>query len=253
MTIYGIADSVLSQDWGPSSINYRRFGITLNNGYWHNGKDLSGPVGTPIYAWEDGSTYQGYELGGFGNYVVFSARGWKVWLGHLSRYGKSGQVKKGDIIGYRGNSGNSTGPHTHVETHPPNQDRKNGALGAVNPDQYFNSIPGVQSGQGNDMYGDPPASAKDWNEAAIRNRIRWITGVEHSDADIEKYHSGKSEARIDDEFYASKEYEIQVNNLYKLVNGTGITPQDLAAKRAARVPYIQLEHELLEAVVKAKK
>lgn len=142
--IYGIPDSTISQGFGNSQFNYRPYGITRNNGYFHDGDDLAGPAGSPIPAKEGGSVMHLKEmdargnLTGFGNYAVFTSdSGYVVIYAHLSRFGKSGRVNAGDVIGYRGTTGNSTGNHTHVTVYPPNRDYNNGVKGAIPPIEYF--------------------------------------------------------------------------------------------------------------------
>lgn len=138
--IYGIKDSVISQGFGNSRFYYGNYGITRNKGYFHDGDDVAGPAGTPIPAFkEGGSIYQGVEPGGYGNFIVHTTdSGHEIVYGHLSKFGKGGKVNKGDIIGYRGTTGNSTGNHAHVTVYPPKRDYNNGVKGAIPPSEYFN-------------------------------------------------------------------------------------------------------------------
>ncbi|NCI48631.1 M23 family metallopeptidase [Sediminibacterium roseum] len=101
----------------------------------HLGLDFTAPMGTPIYASADGRvTDAGFNTGGFGNRVVIShGNGYETLYGHMvkvkARVGET--VKRGEVIGYVGNSGKSTGPHCHYEVH------KNGV--PVDPIYYFYS------------------------------------------------------------------------------------------------------------------
>ena len=85
------------------------------------GLDFSAPMGTPIYATADGRVKDaGYHTGGFGNRVVVShGFGYETLYGHMvrikARVGET--VKRGEVIGYVGNSGKSTAPHCHYEVH----------------------------------------------------------------------------------------------------------------------------------------
>ncbi len=84
---------------------------------FHFGIDFGGKIGTPVVATADGIVeFAGYESG-YGNFVKISHNfGFKTLYAHmLDRLKvKRGEfVKKGDIIGYLGNSGLSTGPHLH--------------------------------------------------------------------------------------------------------------------------------------------
>jgi len=86
---------------------------------FHPGLDFSAPQGTPIYATADGVVRTAGNLGnGYGNHVVIShGYSYSTLYGHMYRIkAKKGQrVKRGEIIGYVGNSGKSTGAHLHYE------------------------------------------------------------------------------------------------------------------------------------------
>lgn len=87
----------------------------------HAGIDFTAPQGTPIYATADGVVTIGGNTGdGFGNHVVIShGYGYETLYGHMVRTkAKRGQqVKRGEIIGWVGSTGKSTGPHCHYEVH----------------------------------------------------------------------------------------------------------------------------------------
>lgn len=87
----------------------------------HAGLDFSAPQGTPIYATADGRIkIAGYSDGGYGNHVVIShGYGYETLYGHMVRIkAKRGQsVKRGEVIGYVGSTGKSTGSHLHYEVH----------------------------------------------------------------------------------------------------------------------------------------
>ncbi|MDY2998873.1 MAG: peptidoglycan DD-metalloendopeptidase family protein [Campylobacter hyointestinalis] len=92
----------------------------LNKKEFHQGVDLRADIGTPIYAPADGVIeFAGYNNGGFGYLVIIEHNfGFKTRFAHMSRKDvvKEGEfVKKGDLIGYSGNTGLSTGPHLHYE------------------------------------------------------------------------------------------------------------------------------------------
>lgn len=90
----------------------------------HAGLDFAAPQGTPIYATADGSIkVAGMSDGGYGNHVVVNhGYGYETLYGHMVRIKARGgqKVKRGEIIGYVGSTGKSTGPHCHYEV------RKNG-------------------------------------------------------------------------------------------------------------------------------
>jgi murein DD-endopeptidase MepM/ murein hydrolase activator NlpD len=85
----------------------------------HAGIDLAGPYGTPIYATADGTVERaGWNSGGYGNLIeVNHGRGIETRYGHLSRIliRAGAQVKRGQLIGYMGSTGRSTGSHLHYE------------------------------------------------------------------------------------------------------------------------------------------
>ena len=87
----------------------------------HAGLDFSAPQGTPIYATADGRIkIAGYSDGGYGNHVVINhGYGYETLYGHMVRIkAKRGQsVKRGEVIGYVGSTGKSTGSHLHYEVH----------------------------------------------------------------------------------------------------------------------------------------
>lgn len=88
---------------------------------FHAGLDFTAPVGTPIYATADGLvTEAGYNSGGYGNRVVINhGYGYETLYAHMYRIKtRRGQkVRRGEVIGYVGSTGKSTGPHCHYEVH----------------------------------------------------------------------------------------------------------------------------------------
>jgi len=86
----------------------------------HNGIDISAPVGTPVRATADGIVTKAMYYSGYGRYVLISHYGKiETAYAHLSRIVvRRGQyVKKGQIIAYSGNSGQTTAAHVHYEVH----------------------------------------------------------------------------------------------------------------------------------------
>lgn len=116
----------ITQRYGANPGAYAAYGLP-----YHMGVDFACPVGTPIYAVADGITENGDQgNAGFGRYVcLHMTNGWHVYTGHLSKYASIGsRVKAGDVIGWSGNTGNSTGPHMHFEIRPDGT-----RLGAIDP------------------------------------------------------------------------------------------------------------------------
>lgn len=85
---------------------------------WHPGIDIAVDYGTPVYASAAGYVQQAGWYGGYGKYIRLGHDfGYETAYGHMSRLAVSAGsfVKKGDIIGYVGSTGYSTGPHLHFE------------------------------------------------------------------------------------------------------------------------------------------
>jgi len=114
----------------PNGSPVKYMGITSKFGYrihptlhtreFHRGTDLKARMNTPIYATADGIVeWAGYhKRSGYGNLIILQHNyGFRTYFGHLNKIViKSTQfVKKGDLIGYSGNSGLSNGPHLHYE------------------------------------------------------------------------------------------------------------------------------------------
>ena len=96
----------------------------------HKGIDFAAPRGTPIYAAGDGTIDFIGRRGGYGNFIRIRHNGtYKTAYGHMYKFAdgmsKGTHVKQGEVIGYVGSTGRSTGPHLHYEV------IKNGT--AVNP------------------------------------------------------------------------------------------------------------------------
>ncbi len=99
----------------------------------HAGLDFAAPQGTPIYATANGRIkIAGNSSGGYGVHVVIDhGYGYETLYGHMVRVkSRAGQhVTRGEIIGYVGTTGKSTGPHCHYEV------RKNG--NKIDPIYFF--------------------------------------------------------------------------------------------------------------------
>jgi len=88
----------------------------------HKGVDFAAARGTPIMAAGDGVVERAGPYGTFGNYVrIRHAQGYKTAYAHMNAVKKGVRtgvrVRQGDIIGYVGSTGRSTGPHLHYEVH----------------------------------------------------------------------------------------------------------------------------------------
>jgi murein DD-endopeptidase MepM/ murein hydrolase activator NlpD len=99
-----------------------RFGMA--GGLWssnHTGLDFAAPTGTPINAVANGTITKTGYAGAYGNQTVETLEdGTEIWYCHQNGFNvQVGQhVLPGQVIGYIGSTGNSTGPHLHLEVRP---------------------------------------------------------------------------------------------------------------------------------------
>jgi murein DD-endopeptidase MepM/ murein hydrolase activator NlpD len=121
--LWPIPHATVSQGFGPTGYAFEA--AYAGFPHFHTGIDLAVPLGTPVFAAADGvvvlarpMTDIAGTLVGYGNYVIIEHdAGLKTLYGHLLAIGvKEGeQVKRGQLVGLVGSTGNSTGPHTHFE------------------------------------------------------------------------------------------------------------------------------------------
>jgi len=105
-------------------------------GAFHTGVDVSADYGAPVHATGDGIITIAENHAGYGRLVVIDhGFGITTWYAHLSSFSAiaGARVKRGEVVGYTGISGRSTGPHVHYEV------RVNNA--PVNPWRYMRSTP----------------------------------------------------------------------------------------------------------------
>ncbi len=168
-----------SSSWLPWKNILQTFGHytggLMFNGGRHYGIDFGMPTGTPIKALTSGKISQaGWVNGGGGNQVTLDEPGgkWFQWYMHMKNGGvkvKKGQkVQAGDILGYSGNTGNSTTPHLHIQRmkgYPSNAT-------AVDPMPWLKSLKGGGS-----------KSASKWRSDIVR--AGKAMGVKLSSGDIQ--------------------------------------------------------------------
>ncbi|MEJ2457451.1 MAG: M23 family metallopeptidase [Novosphingobium sp.] len=114
----------------------------------HKGVDLAAPVGTPVYAPADGVVSRASWFSSYGLFISLEHGGeMETRYGHLSRLNvaEGQRVHKGDVIGFVGTTGRSTGPHLHYEV------RVDGK--AVNPVSYMQSTAGMAVAEANEAKG----------------------------------------------------------------------------------------------------
>ena len=118
-----------------SRYGFRKDPITRQRAF-HNGVDISAPKGTPVHAAADGIVTRSDRLGSLGR-AVYVAHGYDLATryGHLSEstVEEGQEVKRGDVIGYVGNTGRATGYHLHYEVRQGNK--------ALNPVGYMLDLP----------------------------------------------------------------------------------------------------------------
>lgn len=107
----------------PTSNFQLTSGFGASGSMWssnHTGQDFAAPSGTPVKAVHSGTVKEAGWAGSYGYRIVLELDdGTEVWYSHLSSMTKtSGKVTTGDTIGRVGSTGNSSGPHLHLEVRP---------------------------------------------------------------------------------------------------------------------------------------
>jgi hypothetical protein len=167
-----------TQEFGESAVDYAQFGLA-----GHHGRDLAANVGTPVYAAESGVVEKSANgitdkyTGRFAAGETITINGsYETWYMHLSQRlvspGRS--VSEGQLIGYSGNTGFTTGPHLHFGTRPLNPNTNNGYRGFVDPRGVVNKVNAPTVG-GSEMFN----SIEEVREAYIQMR-----GVVGTDAEM---------------------------------------------------------------------
>jgi hypothetical protein len=110
-----------------------RFHPILKENVFHEGIDLANMVGTPVYATAEGIVEFAGNRDNYGRVIILKHTEYacETIYGHLHQFNvtKNQVVKRGELIGYMGNSGRSTGPHLHYEVRAQNR--------PVNPLSYI--------------------------------------------------------------------------------------------------------------------
>jgi len=115
----------------------RRIDPIYKTNKFHYGMDFSAPIGTPIYATGNGfieKTKKSRSKKDYGNYILINhGYDYQSFYAHLDKVlvSKGQKVKRGDLIGYVGNTGKSTAPHLHYEVRYKKQ--------KINPVNFYHS------------------------------------------------------------------------------------------------------------------
>lgn len=181
-----------------------------NYGAGHGAIDYGVPVGTPILAPEDGVVghadwawnlpggpadwaARDYQIkpapgdtrtGGGIMVSIINSAGSRWWLCHLSKtdLNRGDRVRRGQIIGYSGNTGSSTGPHLHVSLLPAAPNWGNGFFGAIDPAPYITAAYSpltYTTWQGTATAGaGATTTRKDWFDMATEADLRRIVREE---------------------------------------------------------------------------
>lgn len=181
-----------------------------NYGAGHGAIDYGVPVGTPVLAPEDGVVghadwawnlpggpndwaARDYQIkpapgdtrtGGGIMVSIINSAGSRWWLCHLSKtdLNRGDRVRRGQIIGYSGNTGSSTGPHLHVSLLPAAPNWGNGFFGAIDPAPYITAAYSpltYTTWQGTATAGaGATTTRKDWFDMATEADLRRIVREE---------------------------------------------------------------------------
>ncbi|MGH7747651.1 MAG: murein hydrolase activator EnvC family protein, partial [Candidatus Dormibacteria bacterium] len=108
----------ITQGFGCTPYPFEPYDANCPGRHFHSGLDIATSYGTPVVATDSGVAYDFPSSYGYGNHVIIvHGNGWVSVYGHLSRFGvgSGDAVHAGQVIGFEGSSGNSTGPHLHFE------------------------------------------------------------------------------------------------------------------------------------------
>jgi murein DD-endopeptidase MepM/ murein hydrolase activator NlpD len=110
--------AIVTQGFGCTPVTLEPMDPDCPNRHFHSGIDLAAPSGTPVYSVRNGLATVVSDSGGYGIHVLVDSGGGQVELyGHLKAAAVAGGafVFAGELVGWVGSTGNSTGPHLHFE------------------------------------------------------------------------------------------------------------------------------------------
>ncbi len=149
MLIHPVKKVYITQAWGVNPQNYARFGLKGHNGldyraFLPNGDRCFEEGKSEVFAPHDGKVIENaFDADGYGNYLKIENDSEGSILAHLSPpssipVGES--VKQGDLVGFQGYTGNSTGIHLHWGYYPKPRNKNNGYSGTIDPTPLITDI-----------------------------------------------------------------------------------------------------------------
>ncbi len=108
----------ITQGFGCTTYPFEPYDPNCSTRHFHSGLDIAAPCGNDITAADSGIAHTYYSSYGFGDHVIIvHGNGWVSVYGHMSAFviGDGQTVHRGQLIGYEGSTGNSTGCHLHFE------------------------------------------------------------------------------------------------------------------------------------------
>jgi murein DD-endopeptidase MepM/ murein hydrolase activator NlpD len=108
----------ITQGFGCTTFPFEPYDPNCPSKHFHSGIDIAAPCGNNITAADSGIAHLYQDFSGYGNYIIIvHGNGWVSLYGHLAAWavGDGQVVHRGQLIGYEGDSGNSTGCHLHFQ------------------------------------------------------------------------------------------------------------------------------------------
>ncbi len=108
----------ITQGFGCTTFTFELYDPSCPTKHFHTGIDIAAACGNPITAADSGIAHTYYSNYGFGNHIIIvHGNGWDSVYGHMATFviGDGQTVHRGQLIGYEGSTGNSTGCHLHFE------------------------------------------------------------------------------------------------------------------------------------------
>ena len=192
----GMTASAVSNNWSwpTSSRTVTASWPKYSDGTYHSGIDFGISEGSPVYSTCDGEVVDIQSLtGSYGKHIKIRAKvnGETVYIryAHLSGFATSigAKVSSGEIIGYSGNTGRSTGPHLHYEVRNSNDYYGNLSSPTLNPSNY---LPGTSyTFEAHLTPGTPTLTVSSQNVSNKNVTFTWnkVSNVDHYDLRVYNY------------------------------------------------------------------